>query len=169
MKRLVMILTIAALLTAQSWAQPGKLKKDLCTQAEFALMLATEIYDLDGVGPDDEERHFTPQSAIERLTLVEITPNGGWQPDKIVTRKVMQEVLAQIHASYSAQVPGQELSKQEVAGLLAAAEPAIYRFQCRGQGRDFHIQDFLSSRGDFERVFELKLFRPYYSLPSYTK
>lgn len=169
MKRLVMILTIAALLTAQSWAQPGKLDKDLCTQAEFALMLATEIYDLDGIGPDDEERHFTPQSAIDRLTLVEIMPNDGWKADKIVTRKVMQEVLAQIHASYSAQVPGQELTKQEVAGLIAGAEPAIYRFQCRGQGRDFHIQDFSMRGPDFERIFELKLFRPYYSLPAYTK
>ncbi len=168
MKRLVMILTIAALLLAPTWARQ-KLEKDLCTQADFALMLATELFELDAVGPDDESAMFTPQTAIDRLTLVEIAPNAGWQPDKIVTRKVMQEVLAQIHASYSAQIPSQELTRQEVAGMILAAEPAIYRYQCRGQGRDFHIQD-LAARGlDWGRLFELKLFRPYYSLPAYTK
>ena len=76
MKRLVTTLLIAGLLSAPTWAQPGKLKKDLCTQADFALMLATELYDLDSTGPNDEERVYTPQSAIERLTLVEITPDS---------------------------------------------------------------------------------------------
>ncbi len=169
MKRLVTTLLIAGLLSAPTWAQPGKLKKDLCTQADFALMLATELYDLDSTGPNDEERVYTPQSAIERLTLVEITPNAGWQPDKIVTRKVMQEVMAQIHASYSAQAPGQELTKQEVAGFLRENEHTIYRFQCRGMGRDWHLWGWTRYGVDFASMFEEKLFRPYYSLPAYTK
>lgn len=156
MKRLLTVLTVAALLLAPAWAQPGKLKKDLCTQGDFALMLATELYDLDSIGPDDRDRQFTPQSAIERLTLVEITPNAGWQADKIVTRKVMQEVLAQIHASYSAQNPNQELTKQEVAGMLRENEHTIYRFLCRGSGRG-------------EQIFTEYIYRPYYSLPAYTK
>lgn len=168
MKRLVMMLTIAALLAAPSWAQPGQLKKDLCTQADFALMLATAIWSLDGTGPNDEERDFTPQTAIERLTLVELTPNAGWQPDKIVTRKVMQEVLAQIHASYSAQNPSQELTRQEVAGFIYGAEPAIYRYQCRGMGNDFQYEDLLNA-SHWEHIFKDKIFRPYYALPAYTK
>lgn len=170
MKRLVMTLTMAALLVVPTWAQPGKLQKDLCTQGEFALMLATDIWDTDGCGPDDQERHFTPETAIERLTLVELTPNAGWQADKIVTRKVMQEVLAQIHASYSAQNPQQEMTKQEVAGMIFFAEPAIYRYQCRGMGRDFHIEDILGrGMANWEEIFEMKIFRPYYALPAYTK
>lgn len=156
MKRLVTTLMLAAMLVAPLWAQPQKLKKDLCTQADFALMLATELYDLDSTGPDDEERVYTPQSAIDRLTLVQITPVGGWKPDQIVTRKVMQEVMAELHASYSAQAPNQEMTRQEVAGFLYANEHTFYRFMCRGSGR-----------GD--QVFTEYIYRPYYSLPAYTK
>ncbi|MEW6280785.1 MAG: hypothetical protein AB1758_19375 [Candidatus Eremiobacterota bacterium] len=145
MKRLILIAIGILILSGSALAKQPK--KDVCSQGDFAVMLSEYLWD-----DHEESGPYTIQQAVERLTLVEITPTGGWKPEAPVTRQVLQDVLAELHAHYNAQKPAEQLTKAEVEGMLREQIDALERFR-RWRGKDWAH----------------RVWRPYYPMPAYTK